>query len=423
MVDIKVLAGKNEIGGTFIRLKDKDRVLILDQGFRFNAFNNYFGTYMQPRGLDELRSFGVLPAPEWYENATAIYISHLHLDHLGSLANIPIATTVHLPSKRLYEKMEQRWERSPSWMGTVMGSGYLTEIKELKAHERTDEDVEAIPVYHSAYPAYSFLFYGSDETVLYTGDFRLDTFFEGEVREELCPSPLLEHLENNNDVKIDTLIMEGTNFGRSYTPISATESIAIIRRMLESDLLAIMAVNEQEIDFFWRFVRLATELKKTVVVSSERVARFLETYALMNDQLKAEISQHVKILNTVKSPVLLEKVDPEDVRGLENSVYVVSAKSLVDDIRELDVHHLLRIGLAGITESEPANEEGAILFGRVLRWLGLFGLTPTRIRVSGHLHPHELKRVLSTVKPRKIMPVHTLHPSLLIQLAGDYEVS
>ena len=72
MVDVDILAGGNEIGGTFIRIEDKGRVLIFDQGFRFTAFRNYFGTLMQPRGLDELRSIGVIPDPKWYDGAGSL---------------------------------------------------------------------------------------------------------------------------------------------------------------------------------------------------------------------------------------------------------------------------------------------------------------------------------------------------------------
>ena len=417
MVNIKIFAGKNEIGGTFIRVEDKDRILILDQGFRFSAFRRYFGLYMQPRGLDELRSFGVLPAPEWYKGAAAIYISHLHLDHLGSLANIPIETKVYLPSKRLYERLEQRWERSPSWTGTIMGSGYLAELREVKAHEKTEDNVVALPVYHSTYPAYSYLYFGSDETVLYTGDFKLDTFLNGDLRKQLYLEPVLEHIEHNRDLKVDTLIIEGTNFGRSYTPISAEEAMAINRRMLESELLTILAVNEQEIDFLLRFAALAKELGRSIVVSSERVARFLDAYVVMSDQLKKELVANLKILTTVKLPIVLEKVSPNELLGRKDILYVVSTRSLVDDLRELELLDLLRTGLVGITESEPADEEGVLFFDKVLRWLGLFGLTPVRIRVSGHIHPYELKKVLSIIKPRRVIPVHTRHPEVLRQIA------
>jgi len=165
--------------------------------------------------------------------------------------------------------------------------------------------------------------------------------------------------------------------------------------MLESGLLTVLAVNEQEIDFLCRFIALARDLKKSIVVSSERTARFLEVYMLMNDALKQELRANVRILDTVKSPILLDRVDSDELQGARDLVHVVSARSLVDDLRELEVHKLLRTGLLGITESEPADEEGTIFFSKVLRWLGLFRLTPSRIRVSGHFHPHELKRILS----------------------------
>jgi len=127
----------------------------------------------------------------------------------------------------------------------------------------------------------------------------------------------------------------------------------------------------------------------------------------------------VRILDTIKSPILLDRVDSDELQGARDLVHVVSARSLVDDLRELEVHKLLRTGLLGITESEPADEEGTIFFSKVLRWLGLFRLTPSRIRVSGHFHPHELKRILSVIKPKRIVSVHTQHPAILEQIAKE----
>jgi len=57
-----------------------------------------FSSIIAPRGLRELREMGVAPKAEWYDGVSSIYISHMHLDHLGLLSNIPAKMRVHLPS-------------------------------------------------------------------------------------------------------------------------------------------------------------------------------------------------------------------------------------------------------------------------------------------------------------------------------------
>jgi mRNA degradation ribonuclease J1/J2 len=82
-VEIKILSGANSIGGSFIRIEDGDETIIFDQGIRFDVMKKFYSSFISPRGVAELREIGALPKPEWYEGANAIYISHMHLDHLG----------------------------------------------------------------------------------------------------------------------------------------------------------------------------------------------------------------------------------------------------------------------------------------------------------------------------------------------------
>lgn len=110
MVEIKILSGLNSIGGNFIRIEDGDKILIFDQGIRFDIMARYYSGLISPTGLAELREIGVLPQAEWYRDADAIYITHMHLDHLGALSNIPLETKLYLPSLAIYQDMEERWE-------------------------------------------------------------------------------------------------------------------------------------------------------------------------------------------------------------------------------------------------------------------------------------------------------------------------
>jgi len=51
------------------------------------------------------------------------------------------------------------------------------------------------------------------------------------------------------------------------------------------------------------------------------------------------------------------------------------------------------------------------------RWLHQLGATVYRVRISGHIYPHQLPKLNATLKPHRIIPVHTRHPKLLQALA------
>jgi hypothetical protein len=65
MTKIDILVGKRSIGGNFIKIVDRDRVLIFHQGIRFGIFRRYFAQSIQPSGVMELRHFGIIPTEDW----------------------------------------------------------------------------------------------------------------------------------------------------------------------------------------------------------------------------------------------------------------------------------------------------------------------------------------------------------------------
>jgi len=51
------------------------------------------------------------------------------------------------------------------------------------------------------------------------------------------------------------------------------------------------------------------------------------------------------------------------------------------------------------------------------RWLHQLGATVYRVRISGHIYPHELLKLNTVLKPRRIVAMHTRYPKLLRALA------
>ena len=156
---------------------------------------------------------------------------------MGALSNIPHETEVHLPSLPIYEDIEERWGTSPTWLALIPRK-YYVKLEGLKPLEADKNNVMAIPVSHSAYPAYALLYFGKKETVLYSGDFRVESFLtRDDFLEFNRGESMLEFFSNNRDIKVDTLVIEGTNVGSSRVPIAPKEATDIVKKLVSSPVL------------------------------------------------------------------------------------------------------------------------------------------------------------------------------------------
>ncbi|MEM1660781.1 MAG: hypothetical protein QXR17_06565 [Candidatus Bathyarchaeia archaeon] len=403
MVEVEVLSGARSIGGNFIKLKDGDRTLIFDQGLRFDVMGRFYTGSIAPKGLRELREIGAVPKAEWYDGANAIYISHMHLDHLGLLSNIPSKVKVYLPSLSLYEILEERWRVSSTWLSMVPRK-YYVELEEATALEVDENNVMPLPVSHSAYPAYALLYFGSDETVLYTGDFRIEGLLRGEdfvrVHGGLA---MLEYLNENRDIKVDSLVMEGTNLGSIRAPISPSDEEAIFRRIIPAHSLIVATIHPLDLEYALFLDKLASEAERSFYVASESAAKLMETAASLQTNPKV-------IIDYVKNPSPFEGVCLEDLE--ENSILITSYHEVLDVLRDLkDVGALPGCSAAVLSEPEPKVEE-AQEYEAIMNWLSKLNVQAYLMRASGHYYPYELKKVIDVIKPKKVNIIHTKAPPI-----------
>jgi len=408
LVETKVLSGSRSIGGNFVRIEDRDRILIFDQGIRFDIMPSYYSTFITPRGISELRDLGILPKAEWYEDASGIYISHMHLDHLGALSNIPFEVKAHLPNLPTYEDMEERWNKSPTWLSLIPRK-YYVELEELKPLVTDKNDVMAIPISHSAYPAYALLYFGKSETVLYTGDFRVEGFLtQDEFFELNGGQDLLNFLNENRDVTVDTAILEGTNIGSSRLPIAPKEATDIIKRLASSHKPVIATLHGLDLEYAYTLMKLAAELNLNCYVASTQTAKLLEKV------LKLPIKPKL-IEGYVDYLAPLEKIALEEIE--ENTLILVSYREVVDFLKDLSsTGNITKDSVAVMSEPEPEAEE-ASEYGVIANWLSKMGIQSYRIRASGHYYPYQLKTIIQTIKPKEVIPIHTLYPKYLQALS------
>jgi len=71
--------------------------------------------------------------------------------------------------------------------------------------------------------------------------------------------------------------------------------------------------------------------------------------------------------------------------------------------------------------SEPFSEED--IETKVLHnWLNHFGLKFHQIHASGHCPSRDLVKVINKIQPKKLVPIHTEHPTIFKELFRKYPV-
>jgi len=406
-VKVQILSGDRSIGGNFIRIIDGDKRLVFDQGIRFDILRRYYSFMVSPTGLAELRSLGVVPKPEWYMDVQDIYVTHMHLDHLGALSNIPGEATVHIPSIALYELMEEKWRMTPTWLNLIPRKYYVN-LEEVTPFEVDRNGVEAIPVSHSAFPAYAYLYHGSDGTVLYTGDFRVESYLTPDKLQAITHGPsLLEYFEENRDLRVDLLVMEGTNIGSSRTPISPREAITTHERIIENSETVVATLHSLDLEYAFTLAKMAEEFDKTLYVTSPETAKLLEN--------TPGITVRPHLIEEYAADITLSELTP--LRTIEkDSMIVTSYRNVIDLLRGMEAD-VLKDATVIISEPEPTSEELAE-YDVVANWMTHLNIQSYRIRVSGHYYPYQLKTILKTLNPREVKAIHMEKPELLQHLAN-----
>jgi len=410
-VKIEVWGGFNTIGGNCIVVKDRDEAIILDQGINFTAFKKYYGGFIQPEIVEDLREIGAIPPKTIYEDASEIHISHLHLDHLGSLA-IPFEydVRVYVPSRHVLEKLSNFWYWN--WKELLLPSTFdLSELKDVS----TSKSVRLIRVSHSAYPSYSFLIETSEGSILYTGDLRVNS-----------PIGIVNTLENYQkvleDSKVDMLIIEGTNFSRRMTPLTAEEAKSILVRVLNKydQKYIFISAHPLDVESFLLVSNILKEKGYELVLTHAKYAELLDVQleklgagdvAFFLLPLKGSCSEPLEHIKKV------ELRDISDKRvAFFTSITAVSEMKMLKR-RGIKLEGLLQITLTG----EPIEEEGRIMEARLGNWIRRFGMSLIRLHLSGHYYPHMFKDILRIVKPRKLIPIHTKAPNTMLTLFDKYK--
>ena len=376
-MEINIIRGQNQIGGSIIEISSKSTKIILDVG----------------SNLDDKEI--VVPEIEGLFKGEAKYdgvlISHYHSDHEG------LATKI-LPKIPIY--MGEKSHEIHKVTREYIKKEYLKEPKTFKPEEEfLIGDIKITPYLcdHSAFDSHMFLLECEGKKILYTGDFHSNgrKFFQS----------LLNKLP-----KVDALITEGTNLSNDKIgKINLTEKelekkgIEILER---NDRPVFVLIASTNIDRIVTFYKIANATKRLFL---------LDTYA---GQITATIGGNIPNPRTFFNVKIFQTSSSKhDI--LEN---YPKNKIWKNKIAKSNFLMCVRTSMKKYLESYPKefSFEGCTMFYSMwegykkekntkefLEFMEEKGVKVISLHTSGHADEKDFDKLIKKVEPEIIIPVHT----------------
>ena len=376
-MEINIIRGQNQIGGSIIEISSESTKIILD-----------IGSNLEDKEIVVPEIDGLFKGEAKYDG---VLISHYHSDHVG------LATRI-LPEIQIYmgEKSYEIYKVSNEYMGKE----YLKEPKIFKAEEEFFiGDIKITPYLcdHSAFDSYMFLLDCEGKKILYTGDFRAN----GRKSFE----PLLRKLP-----KVDLIITEGTNLSNNKIG-----KINLTEKELEKKGIELLEGNDKPV-----FVLMAaTNIDRIVtfykIANATKRLFLLDTYAgVITDTIGGNIPNprtfsNVRIFLTNQDKYEILKNYPKN-------------KIWKSKIAKSNFLMCIRASMKKYLESYP-NEfsfEGCILFYSMwegykkqedtkefLEFMEEKGVKVISLHTSGHADEKDFDKLIKKIEPGIIIPIHT----------------
>ena len=381
--------GQNQIGGNIIEISTDKTKILLDVGLELDDDSN--------QSLPEIQ--GLFDSADY----DAIFISHYHGDHIGlayySHKDIPIY--IGEASYNIIKASDSYKKKS-----TITPKGFLHNKKPIIVG-----DISVTPYLcdHSAFDSYMLLCEADGESVLYTGDFRSNgrKFFES----------LLRALPQN----VDKLFCEGTTLSRNshsaITEQELEERAADLFRNTTGPIFVLQ--SSMNID---RIVTMYRAAKRSSRVFLEEV--YMADVATAAGQ---------NIPNPAFDDVYAFITSPAKFKALSKykrraGKEFISKKPFVMCVR----NSMLRY-LKSLAEKMPF-ENGMLVYSfwsgyretesmkKFLSECEKLGLQIVTLHTSGHADEDTIRKLIETVNPKELIPIHTENAQRFKEIAPNIPV-
>lgn len=403
---IRIHRGSHQIGGTCIEIASGSTRIVLDAGLPLDA---------DPRGENPSPPVSGLFDREG-PRVDGLFLSHAHVDHSGLIAasrvQVPVWMSEGTSKMILAGSLFARQPSVPQARRRIMVAGRAVGVGPFQ--------VTAYPVDHSVYDAMAFLVEAENRRVLYTGDLR----FHGRK-----PGMALQLARIAREAPLDALLIEGTRLGGRASEANLSERD--LEKQLVADFKAAPGIvlgmySPLNVDRFVTYFRASRRSGRIFVI----------------DPYQAFVLHLIGRKTKVPMPGTVP-----DLRLWVPPNYSAS----VAGRRLSDTDWAKRLGNGAITAAEINRDPGrhVVLFRQPMQealfgekfpakvacvfsyWQGYLKEERTQTllaainavsgnlllrHASGHAHPEDLRKFVSEIEPRLLVPVHTTSPEAWVRL-------
>ena len=378
---IHIHRGQNQIGGNIVEISTQKTKILLDVGLELDDEKN--------------KSLPAIPGLFDYKDYDAVFISHYHGDHLGLAYRIHKDIPLYMGEKsaRIVQASDA-YKRVP----TVTPSGFLEHKKPIVIGDIT---VTSYLCDHSAFDSYMLLCEADGESILYTGDFR------GNGRKPY--DWLLSELPE----KVDKLICEGTTLSRDGY-------VAVTEQKLEEQAVQLFRQHAGPV-----FV-LQSSMNIDRIVTMYRAAK-RSGRIFLEDLYMADITSAIggSIPNPAFADVYAFITSATRYEGLKKYPQRIGKDRIAKRPFVMCVRTSMLRYLQGLSKKMDF-QDGLLVYSfwsgyketedmkRFLSACEAMGLKIVTLHTSGHADYESIKKLVATVNPTEIIPIHTEAPEKMV---------
>jgi len=402
----KIHRGTKEIGGSCVEIWSETTRIVIDLGMPlvYPDKSQYDKKNLTQFKVSKLIKQGILPnIKDLYEKDghSVLLISHAHQDHYGLINYLHKNTKIYLGEATL---------RLIELTKTFTRQDYpLSNTKHFKSGEKfMVGDIQVTPYLmdHSAFDAYAFLIEVNGKSIFYSGDFR----------NHGRKAKVFKWFIHNTKKHIDYLLLEGTTIGRNNNPYpSETElEMRFADTFKNSKGINLIYTSGQNIDRLVSIYKACKNTGKTFIIDFyiANILKELSQYASLPypssnfPDIKVFFPSAQRFREEDKKRLLYPftdyKITKDTIGNQYNKVVMLVRPSMIKDLKDiknLDYGTFIYSLWDGYKKDKSTK--------KLLDFIENKNMIEQQIHTSGHADINTLKKMVRSLKPKYIVPIHT----------------
>ena len=409
--------GTHEIGGSCVEITSLDSRIVIDIGmplvkegggkFDFKEYKHLSGPELvQARVLPDIKGFY-----EWdtlNKPIDGLLISHAHMDHYGFLPYINQnvhcylgegtkrlidITRLFLGFKTAINKHTFIKSGEPLWIGAFKVTPYLMD--------------------HAAFDAHAFLVESDSKKVLYTGDFR----------EHGRKAKAFQWFLLNAPKDIDVLLLEGTMIGSRDETFKTEKDVEedFVRTIKNTPGIVLALLSGQNIDRIVSLYRATIRTGRTFVVDVYTANVLADLHDLAKIPYPSKEFDRIRVLFPYRLSEKIAKMGRKDLL-YKFKAFKITKKEISEASEKMVM--FVRSSMIPDLASMKGIDGATVIYSMWQGYLNESSLKPfldfmqkknmqlVPVHTSGHAYIKTLQKVVKTLQPKTIVPIHTFSPDL-----------